>query len=80
MATRMASCDCEGQSEPINGTMVRDKKKKKKQDKDQITNYASCHFLFLLCQKCLCARACVCVFLCLLVFLVYHCLTVYASL
>lgn len=29
MATRMASRDCEGQSEPINGTMLRDKKKKK---------------------------------------------------
>lgn len=28
MATRMASCDCEGQSEPINGTMLRDKKNK----------------------------------------------------
>lgn len=28
MATRMASRDCEGQSEPINGTMLRDKKKK----------------------------------------------------
>lgn len=28
MATRMASRDCEGQSEPINGTMLRDKKNK----------------------------------------------------
>lgn len=27
MATRMASRDCEGQSEPINGTMLRDKNK-----------------------------------------------------
>lgn len=30
MATRMASRDCEGQSEPINGTILRDKKKKRK--------------------------------------------------
>lgn len=56
MATRMASRDCEGQSEPINGTMLRDKKKKK-QDKDQITNYASCHF-----YSCFAKNVCVCVF------------------
>lgn len=54
MATRMASCDCEGQSEPINGTMLRDKKK---QDKDQITNYASCHF-----SSCFAKNVSVCVF------------------
>lgn len=33
MATRMASRDCEGQSEPINGTMLRDKKRKEKKKK-----------------------------------------------
>lgn len=59
MATRMASHDCEGQSEPINGTMLRDKKKKKQQqqDKDQITNYASCHF-----YSCFAKKKCLCVF------------------
>ena len=39
MATRTASRDCEGQSEPINGTMLRDEKKKenKIRIKSQIT-------------------------------------------
>lgn len=54
MATRMASRDCEGQSEPINGTMLRDEKK---QDTDQITNYASCHF-----YSCFAKNVCMCVF------------------
>lgn len=49
VATRMASRDCEGQSEPINWTMLRDRKK---QDKDQITNYASCHFYSCFAKKC----------------------------
>lgn len=66
----MASRDCEGQSEPINGTMLRDEKK----DTDQITNYASCHFYSYFAKN-----VCMCV-LCLLVFFVYHGLTVYASL
>lgn len=74
MATKMAPRDCEGQSEPINGTMLRDKKKRK-QDKDQITNLCFLSLLFLLCQKCLCVFFYVCLF-----FLIYHCLLVYASL
>lgn len=40
MVTRMTSRDCEGQSELINGTMLRDKKNYT----DQIANYAFCHF------------------------------------
>lgn len=68
MATRMASCDCEGQSEPINGTMLN-----KNTHKDQITYHASCHFYSCFAKKRLCV-------LCLLVFLVYHRLTVYANL
>lgn len=31
-----------------------DNVERQKKDTDQITNHASCHFLFLLCQKCLC--------------------------
>lgn len=75
MVTGMASRDCEGQSEPINGTMLRDRRNKKTAIK--ITNHASCHFYSCFAKKCLCV-------LCLVVFsppfLVYHGLTVYASL
>lgn len=61
MATAMASHDCEGQSEPINGTRLRDKKKQ------QHTGWGSNHklcflsLLFLLCQK---MSVCVLTFAC----------------
>lgn len=59
MVTGMASRDCEGQSEPINGTMLRDRRNKKTAIK--ITNHASCHFYSCFAKKCLCV-------LCLVVF------------
>lgn len=60
MVTRMASRDCEGQSEPINGTMLRDRRNKKTAIK--ITNHASCHF-----YSCFAKKKCVfCV--CLIIF------------
>lgn len=55
MVTRMASRDCEGQSEPINGTMLRDRRNKKTAIK--ITNHASCHFYSCFAKKCV---FCVC--------------------
>lgn len=61
MATWMASCDCEGQSELINGTMLRDKKKTKTQIKSQLTLLVT--FIPALPKKSvLCVFAC---FLCL---------------
>lgn len=76
MVTRMASRDCEGQSEPINGTMLRDRRNKKTAIK--ITNLASCHFYSCFAKKCV---FCVClIFFFPSLFLVYHGLTVYASL
>lgn len=59
MVTGMASRDCEGQSEPINGTMLRDRRNKKTAIK--ITNHASCHFYSCFAKKRLCV-------LCLVVF------------
>lgn len=58
MVTRMASRDCEGQSEPINGTVLRDRRNKKTAIK--ITNHASCHF-----YSCFAKKMCV---LCCLIF------------
>lgn len=75
MATRMASRDCEGQSEPINGTMLRDTKKKKNKIRIKSQIMLLVTFIPALPKM----SPCVCV-LCLLVFLVCHCLTVYASL
>lgn len=49
MVTGMASRDCEGQSEPINGTMLRDRRNKKTAIK--ITNHASCHFYSCFAKK-----------------------------
>lgn len=49
MATGMTSRDCEGQSELINGTMLKDGKKKN--HPEQITNYAFCHFYSCFAKK-----------------------------
>lgn len=73
MATRMASRDCEGQSEPINGTMLRDKKGNIR-IKSQIMLLVT--FIPALPKNCLCVCVCVCfMFACF-----PHRLTVYASL
>lgn len=59
MAARMASRDCEGQSEPINGTMLRDKNKKIR-IKSQIMLLVT--FIPALPKNCLCVFY-VCLFL-----------------
>lgn len=56
MATRMASHDFEGQSEPINGTMLRDKKKNKIRIKSQIMLLVT--FIPALPKKCLFFNVC----------------------
>lgn len=50
MATSMASRDCEGQSEPINGTKLRDKNTRQR-IKSQM--YASCHFYSRFAKNCM---------------------------
>lgn len=68
MVTRMASRDCEGQSEPINGTMLRDRRNKKTAIK--ITNHASCHF-----YSCFAKKMCVLCLLDFIFFLFFFCPT-----